>query len=73
MQIEHLRAVRQARLRYASAKRSVKLATGYGDYRAILHAHAEDSIAHGRHATGIIGRSPSRGREDHHAHRPRAA
>ncbi|HST20732.1 MAG TPA: histidinol phosphatase [Blastocatellia bacterium] len=43
MQIEHLRAVHQARLRYASAKRSVKLATGYADYRAILHAHAEDS------------------------------
>jgi len=43
MQSDHLRAVHQARLRYASAKHPVKLATGYTDYRAILHAHAEDS------------------------------
>src|SRR6185503_957335 len=43
MQIERLRATHEARLRYASAKRPVKLATGYADYRAILHAHAEDS------------------------------
>lgn len=43
MQIERLRATHQARLRYASARRSVKLATGYADYRAIMHAHAEDS------------------------------
>jgi hypothetical protein len=43
MQIERLRAASQARSRYASAKRPVKLATGYADYRAILHAHAEDS------------------------------
>ncbi len=43
MQIDRLRAVHQARLRYKNAKRPVKLATGYQDSRAILHAHAGDS------------------------------
>lgn len=43
MQIERLRAVHQDRLRYQNSRREVRLRTGYRDYRAILHAHAEDS------------------------------
>ena len=43
MQSERLQAVRQDRLRFAKERRAVKLKTGYKDYRAILHAHAEDS------------------------------
>ncbi len=43
MQIARLQAVHQDRLRYRKERRTVKLKTGYKDYRAILHAHAEDS------------------------------
>lgn len=43
MQIEHLRAVHTDRLRYQSERKPVSLATGYNEYRAVLHAHAEDA------------------------------
>lgn len=43
MQIDHLRAVHADRLRYASERHAVRLRTGYTDYRAVLHAHADDS------------------------------
>jgi hypothetical protein len=43
MQISRLQAVRQDRLRFAKERRGAKLKTGYKDYRAILHAHAEDA------------------------------
>jgi hypothetical protein len=43
MQTARLQAVHQDRLRYQKERRAVKLKTGYKDYRAILHAHAEDS------------------------------
>jgi hypothetical protein len=43
MQTARLQAVRQDRLRFAKERRPVKLKTGYKDYRAILHAHAEDA------------------------------
>ncbi len=40
---ERLRAVHEDRLRYQRERRAVALQTGYQDFRAILHAHAEDS------------------------------
>jgi hypothetical protein len=40
---ERLRAVRNDRLRFQSARKPVTIQTGLEDYRAILHAHAEDS------------------------------
>lgn len=40
---ERLRGVRADRLRYRRERREVKLKMGYRDYRAILHAHAEDA------------------------------
>jgi hypothetical protein len=43
MQIERLRAVHADRLRIAKMRHAVKLKTGYKDFRAILHAHAEDA------------------------------
>jgi hypothetical protein len=43
LEIAHLRAVHQDRLRLARRRHPVRLETGYSDYRAILHAHAEDS------------------------------
>lgn len=43
MQIERLRAVHVDRLRYQSERKPVSLATGYNEYRAVLHAHAEDA------------------------------
>jgi len=43
MKLEHLAAVHQARMRYQQARRPVRLRTGLTDYRAILHAHAEDA------------------------------
>jgi hypothetical protein len=43
MKLVHLAAVHQARLRYQQARKPVRLRTGLNDYRAILHAHAEDA------------------------------
>ena len=43
LQPERLRAVHLDRMRYAAARHEVTLKTGYTDYRAILHVHAEDS------------------------------
>ncbi|MCI0525397.1 MAG: histidinol phosphatase [Acidobacteria bacterium] len=40
---ERLLAVHADRLRFQRERRAVALKTGYQDYRAILHAHAEDS------------------------------
>lgn len=43
LQQERLRAVKADRVRYQRARKAVALGTGLHDYRAILHAHAEDS------------------------------
>lgn len=43
MQPARLRAVRDDRLRLQRERRTVTMKTGYQDYRAILHAHAEDA------------------------------
>jgi len=43
MQIERLRAVHADRLGYQIQRKRVSLATGYNEYRAVLHAHAEDA------------------------------
>ena len=43
LNLEHLRKAREDRLRYQQSRKRVGLATGFQDYRAILHAHAEDS------------------------------
>lgn len=40
---EHLRAVHADRARFARERRPVRLKTGLNEYRAVLHAHAEDS------------------------------
>jgi hypothetical protein len=40
---ERLRSVHEDRLRYQRSRKAVPLQTGLQDYRAILHAHAEDS------------------------------
>jgi hypothetical protein len=41
--LDRLRAVHRDRMRYAGRRHAVRLKTGYTDYRAVLHAHAEDS------------------------------
>ena len=43
MGLDHLRAVHEDRMRHARGRQNVRLATGLRDYRAILHAHADDS------------------------------
>lgn len=43
MNLERLRAVNADKLRIQKNRHAVKLQTGFGDYKAILHAHAEDS------------------------------
>ncbi|MCI0664098.1 MAG: histidinol phosphatase [Acidobacteria bacterium] len=40
---ERLRAVRDDRLRYQNSRKPVTIQMGLTDYRAILHAHADDS------------------------------
>jgi hypothetical protein len=43
LQVEKLSALHDARLRYQQSRNPVSLQTGYQDFKAILHAHAEDS------------------------------
>ena len=43
VKIERLRAVHEDRARFAGDRKQVSLSTGYNDYRAVLHAHAEDA------------------------------
>lgn len=43
MKTERLRAVHADRARFARERASVSIATGYVDYRAVMHAHAEDA------------------------------
>jgi len=43
LQPERLRAVRDDRLRHQNSRHPVSLETGFRDFRAVLHAHAEDS------------------------------
>ncbi len=43
LQPARLRGVHEDRSRLAAARKAVRLRTGYHDYKAILHAHAEDS------------------------------
>ena len=43
MKIERLRAVHDDRARLSKERKPVSLSTGYNDYRAVLHAHAEDA------------------------------
>lgn len=43
LQPERLRAVHEARLQFERQRRPVKYPIGLDDYRAILHAHAEDA------------------------------
>lgn len=43
VQIDRLKAVHADRLRYQNERKPVSLSTGYNEYRAVLHAHAEDA------------------------------
>ncbi|MBS1787029.1 MAG: histidinol phosphatase [Acidobacteria bacterium] len=43
MNLERLRAVNADKLKIQQGRHAVKLQTGFGEYKAILHAHAEDS------------------------------
>jgi hypothetical protein len=43
VKVERLRAVHADRARFARERKQVSLSTGYTDYRAVLHAHAEDA------------------------------
>ena len=43
MSLDRLRNVHEDRVRNERARRTVQLKTGYKDFRAILHAHAEDA------------------------------
>jgi len=43
LELQHLRAVHADRVRFAAKRRPVSLKTGFHEYRAVLHAHAEDA------------------------------
>lgn len=43
MNLDRLRAVNADKLQIQKSRQAVKLQTGFDDYKAILHAHAEDS------------------------------
>lgn len=58
---ERLRAVREDRLRYQRERRAVTLQTGYQDFRAILHAHAEDSAHTGGSRPGLLAAAKQTG------------
>jgi hypothetical protein len=43
LQKAHLQSVHADRVRFSKERKSVALSTGYNDYKAVLHAHAEDA------------------------------
>src|SRR5262249_46851974 len=59
MQPERLRAVSEDRKRYQQSRHSVSLETGYGDFRGVLHAHAEDSDHTGGTRVELLGAAKS--------------
>jgi hypothetical protein len=55
MSIANLRAVYEDRMRHERGRQRVRLATGLRDFRAILHAHAEDSPHTGGTLVEMLG------------------
>lgn len=43
LKLERLRAVHADRARFANQRKPVSLSMGYNDYRAVMHAHAQDA------------------------------
>lgn len=58
---ERLRAVSEDRLRYQRSRHTVSLETGYGDFRGVMHAHAEDSPHTGGTRGEIVAAAKSAG------------
>ncbi len=58
---ERLRAVSADRLRYQKTRHTVSLETGYGDFRSVLHAHAEDSTHTGGTRGELLAAAKSTG------------
>ncbi len=61
LQPERLRAVSEDRSRYQRSRHTVSLKTGYGDFRGVLHAHAEDSTHTGGTRTELLAAAKSTG------------
>jgi hypothetical protein len=61
MRPERLRAVNEDRSRYERTRHSVSLATGYTDYRGVMHAHADDSSHTGGTRRELIAAAKSAG------------
>ena len=61
MQPERLRAVSEDRSRYQKSRHTVSLETGYGDFRGVLHAHAEDSTHTGGTRAELLAAAKSTG------------
>src|SRR5262245_3363517 len=58
---ERLRAVSEDRSRYQKSRHTVSLETGYGDFRGVLHAHAEDSTHTGGTRAELLAAAKSTG------------
>src|SRR5690349_5785228 len=54
LNLSHLRAVHEDRMRFEKNRRPVQLKTGYVDFKAILHAHAEDATHTGGTRTEML-------------------
>jgi len=54
LQAAHLQSVHADRIRLSKERKSVTLSTGYNDYRAVLHAHAEDATHTGGTRTELL-------------------
>jgi hypothetical protein len=61
MQPERLRAVSEDRSRYQRSRHAVSIETGYGDFRGVLHAHAEDSTHTGGTRRELLAAAKSAG------------
>lgn len=58
---ERLRAVSDDRSRYQKSRHMVSLETGYGDFRGVMHAHAEDSTHTGGTRAELLAAAKSTG------------
>lgn len=61
LQPERLRAVSEDRARYQKSRHPVSLETGYGDFRSVLHTHAEDSTHTGGTLSELLAAAKATG------------
>lgn len=61
LSLDRLRAVHADRINFSKERRTINLETGYTDYRAVMHAHAQDASHTGGTRPELLAAAKSRG------------